>query len=714
MRAVLRACVLLLSFALAPATPLAGADDAHSSKGKPKKNSEAVSTEKSVPQKDAGRKDRAVQGLSPRGGANPMPRGSASLFPARPSAALSAFPAQGSTGSRPAKEPFELRPMPATTGTLGVFTVDSGYLLPKRAWSVSSYASKFSRMPGNATVLTFGTTVSVGITDWFNVHFGWEPYRYIHMSVPTQLSLRTPTTNPPFPNAVNPTIFRGLTVVPGSAPGYIEDFPFANRNAGGVGEVVIGFKLGPFSEWRGDWLSLSIRNDLYIPTKRSFGDLLDNGTQTGQLGWQGSVSSSRTWWKDRIVSSSSLSYRITRDPRANRVRLFQQADVLRLGGGTIFLPKYRIQPMTETVLTIFTGKATQNTSFGARDPIDSVWGVRLYPWANFAIDLGYRRTGNLRNHGDKNGFVIKMGTVYWPEKPKPVNRSPMASCSAEKASVYAESGDTVGVRVMASDPDNDTLSYSWSASGGAVEGSGPAVRWNSAGTRTGTYTITANVSDGKGGTASCAVDIKVDPRPNRAPTMSCSVDRSSVLTGERVRVTAAASDADNDPLTYSWRTNGGQIIGSGASVQLDTSGLAAGRYTVTGRVDDGRSGAADCTVDVGVTVPPPPPQASKLSECFFRPASARVDNVCKRVMDDVALRLQNDPKAKVAIIGYADPKERKPDKLAKDRADAAKKYLVSKGIADARIDTRAAGGQAGADKQNRRVDVIWVPEGATY
>ncbi len=707
MKAVLRSGALLLSLALVPA---AFADDAHANKGKSKNKSAAVSAQKSVPQKLAGFKEGTVSGLSALA-ADSMPRGAVSLFPASPSAALPAVPAKD---PRPVKEPFALRPMPATTGTLGLFTVDSGYLLPRRSFAITNYANKVSRMPGNTTILTFGTAVSFGISDWFNVHVGWEPYRYIHMGVPSQLSLNTPVTNPPYPNATNPTIFRGLTAVPGSAPGYVEEFPFANRNAGGVGEVVVGFKIGPLSEWRGDWLSLAIRNDLFIPTKRSFSDLLDNSTQTGQLGWQGSVSASRTWWKDRIVSSSNLSYRITRDPRANRVRMFEQADVLRLGGGTIFLPKHRIQPMTETVFNIYVGSATQNTSFGARDPMDSVWGVRLYPWANFAIDVGYRRTGNLKEHGDKNGFVIKMGTVYWHEKPKPVNRQPMASCSAEKSSVYAESGDAVGVRVMASDPDNDPLSYSWTASGGAVEGSGPAVRWNSAGTRTGTYTVTANVSDGKGGTASCAVDIKVDPRPNRAPTMSCSVDRSSVLTGERVRVTSSAADADNDPLNYSWRTSGGQIIGSGASVQLDTTGLSAGRYTVTGRVEDGRGGAADCSTALEVRVPPPPPQAMKLSECFFRASSARVDNVCKRVMDDVALRMQNDPKAKVAIIGYADPKERKPEKLAKDRADAAKKYLVSKGIADSRIDTRAAGGQAGADKQNRRVDVIWVPEGATY
>jgi outer membrane protein OmpA-like peptidoglycan-associated protein len=91
-----------------------------------------------------------------------------------------------------------------------------------------------------------------------------------------------------------------------------------------------------------------------------------------------------------------------------------------------------------------------------------------------------------------------------------------------------------------------------------------------------------------------------------------------------------------------------------------------------------------------------------------------VDNVCKRVLDDVALRLSSAPRDRVIIVGYADPKEAKPDKLAKQRADNAQKYLASKGVAAARVETRAAGGQKGAGKQNRRMDVILVPEGATY
>jgi outer membrane protein OmpA-like peptidoglycan-associated protein len=136
---------------------------------------------------------------------------------------------------------------------------------------------------------------------------------------------------------------------------------------------------------------------------------------------------------------------------------------------------------------------------------------------------------------------------------------------------------------------------------------------------------------------------------------------------------------------------------------------------VTGRVDDGNGGAADCSVAVLVNAPPPPPQASKLSECLFAPAgSSRVDNVCKRILDDVALRLQNDPKATIVIVGFADPKEPRPAKLGALRATNAVKYLGEKGIDASRITTRAGAGQTGAGKENRRIDVIWVPQGATY
>jgi outer membrane protein OmpA-like peptidoglycan-associated protein len=229
------------------------------------------------------------------------------------------------------------------------------------------------------------------------------------------------------------------------------------------------------------------------------------------------------------------------------------------------------------------------------------------------------------------------------------------------------------------------------------------------------YALTAHVSDGAGNTTSCSTNVTVKAKPIPHPIMSCSADRSTVLVGERPQITASVNDPSGTPLRYTWQSNGGQIIGSGPNVQLDTSGISPGAYTVTGRVENGAGGAADCSVPVSVQAPAPPPQASKIGECSFGPASARTNNVCKRTLDDVAVRLQTDPKGKVVLVGYADAKERNSAKVATERADAAKKFLGSKkGVDPAQIETRSSAGSSTEAKDNRRLDVMWVPEGATY
>ena len=95
---------------------------------------------------------------------------------------------------------------------------------------------------------------------------------------------------------------------------------------------------------------------------------------------------------------------------------------------------------------------------------------------------------------------------------------------------------------------------------------------------------------------SCVAEIRVDPQPNRPPTISCSASPSSVQAGSRVHITAEASDPDNDPLTFSWESTGGQIVDSGSEVDLDTTYAAPSHYIVTGHVSDGRGGTIinDC------------------------------------------------------------------------------------------------------------------------
>jgi outer membrane protein OmpA-like peptidoglycan-associated protein len=327
----------------------------------------------------------------------------------------------------------------------------------------------------------------------------------------------------------------------------------------------------------------------------------------------------------------------------------------------------------------------------------------------------------LGSDGRQHNVRLGTGLVYrfgFPPPPPPAPKGPpVAACSANPTSVYAGSNDVVAVHVNASSPDNLPLTYSYTATGGAVEGTGPDARWNSSGLNPGTYTVNAKVDDGKGGTASCAADVRVEEKPHHPPTISCAPDRSPILPGERATITSTASSPDNLPLTYNYSATGGQISGNGPTATFDSTGLQPGSYTVRCGVTDERGDKAEASTNVDVQQPPPPPQATKVGECgYTKPGVARFDNLCKRVGDDVALRLKNEPNAKVVIVGYADPKEPRANRLAQSRADLAKAYLGEKGIDASRISTRSGEGsrEKGAEKTNRRVEFIFVPEGATY
>ncbi|MFW6125695.1 MAG: helical backbone metal receptor [Chloroflexota bacterium] len=58
-------------------------------------------------------------------------------------------------------------------------------------------------------------------------------------------------------------------------------------------------------------------------------------------------------------------------------------------------------------------------------------------------------------------------------------------------------GETTDMTCVASDPDGDTLTYSWSADDGTISGVGSQVNWIAPGDA-GTYAITVTVSDGQG------------------------------------------------------------------------------------------------------------------------------------------------------------------------------------------------------------------------
>ena len=320
---------------------------------------------------------------------------------------------------------------------------------------------------------------------------------------------------------------------------------------------------------------------------------------------------------------------------------------------------------------------------------------------------GVDSTGRQNNFRIGTGLVLRFGI---PNPPPPPNHPPVAACSVSPASVYAGSGDSVAVHVNASDPDNDPLTYSYSATGGTVEGTGPEGRWNSAGVAAGSYTVTVKVDDGRGGAASCAADIKVEEKPNHPPTATLSVERSPILPGERTGVTCNGSDPDNDPLTYSYTATGGQVAGSGSNAQFDATGLKPGSYTVKCTVNDGRGGTADASGNVEVKQPPEPPQIKQLEaklalhSIYFPTAQPTVAKPTGGLLPSQAATLDElasnykqyltfKPDAKLTLEGHADIRGAKDYniKLSERRVERTKSHLVEKGVPADHLEIKAFG-----------------------
>jgi outer membrane protein OmpA-like peptidoglycan-associated protein len=311
-----------------------------------------------------------------------------------------------------------------------------------------------------------------------------------------------------------------------------------------------------------------------------------------------------------------------------------------------------------------------------------------------------------------SGIVFRFGGNPTPE---PIV-SMVASCSVDTDTVYAGSGNVVAVHAEANNPAQSSLTYSWSATEGAIDGTGSAVRWNSSGRAPGMYTVNARVANGRGGAASCAVNIRVAQQPNRVPTIACSADHSSVTVGQAVQITATASDPDNDPLSFSWNASAGRIDGSGSAVKFQTAGLPPGSYAIAGHVDDGRGGTADCAVNLDVQAAQLPAEAKELEtrlalhSIYFptnRPTVATpngglVDSQQKVLLAlaaDFARYLTYKPQAHLILEGHADRRGEAQfnQDLTERRVERAKSFLVEHGVPAGNIETRALGMQDNLD-----------------
>ncbi len=347
------------------------------------------------------------------------------------------------------------------------------------------------------------------------------------------------------------------------------------------------------------------------------------------------------------------------------------------------------------------------------------WGLRIFE-ADFVHS---DHTGAFESNGfivnGLNGARVQSGFMFYLGESKP-KVPPAASCSVQPTEVFAGEPVTATASSSGFNPKH-TLKYDWNSSGGKISGKDTTASVDTTDLAPGSYTVTANVSDPKDkkATASCNAGFTVKERPKHPPEVSCSANPATVQGGTPSTVTCNCTTPDSGPeykppVTVSitnWSSSGGKISGSGNTATLDTTGASAGPITVSATCTDSRGLTGTGNATVNVEVPPPPPQVSKINSCDFpsKTKPARVDNTCKAVLDDVALRLQREADAKAVVVGNAEAKERGASKLAADRAVNTKAYLVKeKGIDGSRIDVRT--GSSGT----RTTDVYLVPQGATF
>ena len=333
---------------------------------------------------------------------------------------------------------------------------------------------------------------------------------------------------------------------------------------------------------------------------------------------------------------------------------------------------------------------------------------------------------NINSARLSTGLVVHLGSQV---PPPPVT----LACSANPTSVFPGEPVTVTATAGSLDPKLNTI-YSWSGSG--ASGNGTSTTIQTSALEPGSYTVKADVKEGKSGreglkpgqSADCSSSFTV--KAFEPPTISCSVNPTTIKPGDSATVTCTGMSPQNRPLTYSYTATAGTVSGSGTTAQYSSAGAPTGAVGITGKVSDDKGHTASADTNLTIVAPPPPPQPKTQALCSInfstdKKRPTRVDNEAKACLDEVALDLQRQEDAKAVVVGESNAKENeltaKQEKIAAKRKRAtvtrfaaqravnAKDYLVTeKGIDASRVTT------ATGTTDGQTVEDYLVPAGANF
>ena len=516
-----------------------------------------------------------------------------------------------------------------------------------------------------------------------------------------------------------------------------------------------GFGLIPFYRWYPDK-----GNDA-----SGFNQLQRGAGPGGNVGDFGLVGFADGRLSRSVNLSANFGYILNSNPKGpGGVVLLDRPDEIIAGVGVDFPINKHFQPIAEFRSTQYVGGRTPNAL--QNNPIEFLVGAKVYPARWWGLGAWYRRAindqrgsnfkqnvGNISVSQITNvnvpgrGLVVVPGTsvsvgtnipgfipssdpygfgaqlwVGHRNKREPSilpNQPPTASLAASATTITlpcppdmhsggacpAAATSSVNLTTTASDPDGDTLLYSYTVTGGRVTGEGANVAWDLSGLGPGTYTASVDVDDGCGCITSSTTTVTIASCSDCVPNLVCPTVNvtcpSDVSEGGSITFTADFKQGTPEVTpTYNWTVSAGTITsGQGTStITVDTKGLGGQTVTATvelGGVDPTCGRTASCSTPVRPN-PQPPRKFDEYGNIRFNDEKARLDNF--------AIQLQNEPTAQGYLIGYGSC-----DAEGQTRANRAKDYLVNtRGIDAGRIMV-----VDGGCMPELKVELWIVPQGAT-